>query len=206
MQALEYRPSEGVSSSPRPIRRAIVLYGSRFGNTERVAMALARGLRTIPDVEVECRSIDLVRASELARYDLLAIGGPTEMFSASAAMKAFLAELPSSLVRGKRGFAFETRLASRLSGSAARYIEKRLVQVGVDLVQPSASATVRGMTKEERAAHGDEGAPDWVRKLDKSGRSAPSTTAPRLDLLTPGAEAAFERIGVELGRAISVPT
>lgn len=184
---------------PRPSVRAVVLYGSRFGNTERIARALARGLERTPEISVTCRSLDEVRPEEVHQCDFLAVGAPTEVFTAPKGMKEYLARVPVGDLRGKRGFAFDTRLAGPLSGSAGHYIEKHLERLGVRIVRPRASATVRGMTKEERSAHGDEGAPEWVHRLEGTPTSAAPPAASRLDLLVSGAEADFERIGVEIG-------
>ena len=179
--------------------RWLVLYGSRFGNTQRIAEALASGLREASGLPVDCMGLEDAPVGQLDRYEFIAIGGPTEVFSASKSMKVFLEKLPAAALRGKRGFAFDTRLASRLSGSAGRYIENHLQREGVEIARPHASATVRSMNKEERARHGDDGAPDWARKLQKTPTGAPVPSRERLDLLVAGAEAEFLQIGAELG-------
>lgn len=183
--------------------RVLIAYGTRFGNTQRIAEALAAGMRKVPGLTVECRYIDDVSVESLGRYDLLAIGGPTEIMSASKPMKEFLAKLPTIVLPGKRGFAFDTRLEGRMSGSAGKFIERSLERLGVKIVRPHASALVRGMNKEERALHGNEGAPDWVRKLDKSIQRESTTKRARLDLLYPSGETAFEQIGHELGEQLA---
>jgi hypothetical protein len=45
-------------------------------------------------------------------------------------------------LRGKQGFAFDTKLGSALSGSAAKYIEKRLKELGLEIFRPRQSAIV----------------------------------------------------------------
>lgn len=182
--------------------RVLIAYGTRFGNTQRIAEALAAGMRRVPGLTVECRYIDDVPVESLGRYDFLAIGGPTEIMSASKPMKEFLAKFPANVLPGKRGFAFDTRLEGRMSGSAGKFIERSLERLGVKIVRPHASALVRGMNKEERAVHGNEGAPDWVRKLDHSIPSESATKHTRLDLLYPESETTFEQIGHELGEQL----
>jgi len=182
---------------PTP-RRALVAYWSRFGNTRRIAEAIARGLRSAPGLAVDCRPIEEVDPESLLGYELLAIGAPTEIFSAPRAMKEFLAKLPARALAGRRGFAFDTRLEGRLKGSAGRFIDRQLDRLGVVLVRRHASAFVRGMTAEERAVHGSEGAPAWVQRFDPS--HPPPSTPSTLDLLLPGAEDEFERIGTGLAR------
>lgn len=182
--------------------RAVVAYWSRFGNTERIAEALAAGLRRVPGISVDCTSIGSLLASEVAGYDFVAVGGPTEIRSAPAPLKNFLAGLRPEGMRGKFGFAFDTRLDGRLSGSAGRYIERQLERIGLGIVRPHASAPVRGMTREERIRAGDRGAPEWVQKLEKRlGAKSPPDHV-EFDLLTPESEARFVQIGVEIGKFI----
>jgi hypothetical protein len=60
--------------------RAVVVYESIFGNTERVARAIAEGLRTRGDVEV----LGVDQAPErLDGVDLLVVGGPTHAWGMS---------------------------------------------------------------------------------------------------------------------------
>ncbi len=201
------KETAGPAGQPTPLpsptaHRVLVAYGSRFGNTQRIAEALARGLRRVPGVEADCLALGVVSVSDLRGYDLMAIGGPTEMFSASQSMKEFLERLPAQGLAGKRGFAFETRLKGRLSGSAGRYIERRLEAAGAELVRPPLTAFVRAMTKEERALHGSEGAPEWARRLDKNAAQGPPSPPASLDLLFPGSEAEFEKVGAEIAAVL----
>jgi hypothetical protein len=48
-------------------------------------------------------------------------------------------------LRGKKGFAFETRLKGRFTGSAAKGIEKKLKKLGVTIIRGYASAILGGM-------------------------------------------------------------
>ncbi len=213
MQSLEHRPHASVlpekgevgtrNIGPPPAARAgrariLVAYGSRFGNTRRLAEALARGLHQRPDIEVDCRSVKDVDVANLGRYNLVALGGPTEMFTASKEVKEFLLRSPEGSLAGSNGFAFETKLAMRFSGSAGKYIERRLEHLGVTIVRPYATAIVRAMSKEERAKYGDLGAPEFVQKLEPPSARGARAAAEPLDLLREGEEAVFERIGAEL--------
>jgi flavorubredoxin len=121
--------------------KAIVLYDTLFGNTERIAKRMATGLHK-SGVEAESVNIKQAQVDRLAGYDLLALGAPTQYFTASKPLKAFLEQLKGVNLKGKRGFAFDTRLDSRLSGSAAKFIEKRLQELGIDIIRQRASALV----------------------------------------------------------------
>lgn len=47
-------------------------------------------------------------------------------------------------LRGKRAFAFDTKVRSRFAGSAPKRIEKELKRVGATVVIPHSSAAVKG--------------------------------------------------------------
>ena len=156
------------------MKKAIVVYDSRFGNTEKIARALAQGMAK-QGVEVDCGRIDEVDIDKLAEYDLLVIGGPTHMIGMSEPMKSFMKRLKIVDIKGIKGFAFDTRNESRmnkkswfmLENSAARRIEGKMKSMKVRTVRPRESALVIG-------------------------REGP---------LVEGMEEAFEQIGVEIAES-----
>ena len=64
------------------MKKAMVIYDSKFGNMEKIAIALKRGMEK-QGVKANCVSVDEVDVSELVEYDFLAIDGPTHRRSAS---------------------------------------------------------------------------------------------------------------------------
>lgn len=139
-------PDPEASDSPPArklgVRRALVVYGTRYGNTKRVAEALTRGLLRVPGVEVDCLPVERVIGGPVGSYDLIAVGGPTEWHNASDPVRKFLGALEGRDLRGLRGFAFDTRYQTPRSGSAAKVIQRRLEQLGVGILMPSASGFV----------------------------------------------------------------
>jgi len=125
------------------MKRAIVIYNTKFGNTEKIAKALARGMEK-GGVKVDCVKADEVDVNKLGEYDFLAFGSPTHAFGTSKPMKTFLEKLKSVNLKGKKAFAFDTKFKSWLAGSAAKGIEKRLRGFGMIIVKPYASAIVKG--------------------------------------------------------------
>ncbi len=123
--------------------RVVIIYDSKFGNTEKVARVLAEGMKE-QRVNVDCLRIDKVDTGKLGDYDLLVIGGPTHAFGLSGPMKDLLRKLENVNVSGKRGFAFDTKFKSRLAGSAGKRIEKKLKKLGMNIVKSHISAIVKG--------------------------------------------------------------
>lgn len=122
--------------------KAIVIYDTKFGNTEKIAKALSEGMRK-NGLSVDCAKIDDVDPTKLADYDMLAVGAPTHAFSISAPMKDFLKKLEKVNLQGKKGFAFDTGFGKLLAGSAAKGIEKKLKVFQLTIVRPKATAKIK---------------------------------------------------------------
>jgi flavodoxin len=121
--------------------RACVVFDSRFGNTEKIARSLESGIEEA-GIQTECLSSKDVKVESLKDCDLICVGAPTEAFSASKPIKDFLGRLNGVDLSGKCGFAFDTRLDSRFSGSAAKLIEKDMRSLNVRIIAPRDSAIV----------------------------------------------------------------
>jgi len=125
------------------VSRAMVIYDTKFGNTEKIARALALGIEK-QRVKVDCVKADEVDVDKLVEYNFLAIGGPTHTFGVSKPMKAFLKKLKNVDIKGKKAFAFDTKYKSRWAGSAGKGIGKTLKRLGMSIVKPHSSAIVTG--------------------------------------------------------------
>lgn len=129
------------------MKKALVVYDTRFGNTREIAVALAKGMNK-HGITVDCFSVDEVDISKIDDYGLLAIGGPTHMLGISDKMKKFLKRLEAFDGSGKQGFCFDTRVQSRFNhfdlNSAAKRIEKKIKRMGFNLIAPRKSALVIG--------------------------------------------------------------
>ena len=66
----------------QPAVKALVAYESMFGNTERVARAVAAGLR-LEGCDTTVLDVSRTGAADLADVDLLVVGAPTHGFSLS---------------------------------------------------------------------------------------------------------------------------
>jgi flavodoxin len=124
--------------------KALVVYDSVYGNTEKVAKALAAGLES-GGVEVNVVKVDAVKFDELRGVDLLCVGSPVHGWNASKPMQEFLERLKSvEDLTGKKTFAFDTKMKSRLAGSAGGKIERKLKDLGMTIAKHSESAIVIG--------------------------------------------------------------
>jgi len=138
--------------------KAIIIYHTRYGNTERIAKSLEIGLKEASGIQdVVCTNVrDIVSVDSLKEYDIICIGTPTEGFSAPKPIKQFLGKMKGVNLAGKYGFAFDTRLSSRFSGSAAKYIEKELKSQGLQIISPLESAIVFALKDGARLKEGED--------------------------------------------------
>ena len=121
--------------------RTVVIYDSKFGNTEKIAEAIARGVGAFGDVHVMSTAEAVSVAQALAgRPDLLFLGGPTQKRAPSPALRAFIDALPATL-KGVPAASFDTRYrgAVWLMGSAATEAAKVIGRAGGKLVAPPES-------------------------------------------------------------------
>jgi flavodoxin len=129
------------------MKKAVVIYDSRFGNTKTIAGALAYGMEK-QGIKVDCLKVDNVDIDKLVEYDFLALGSPTHMLGMSVSMQKLLEKLKTVELNEKKGFCFDTRVQSRLNrfdlNSAAKRIEKKMKKMKVRIIKHRTSAVVEG--------------------------------------------------------------
>lgn len=154
--------------------KALVVYDSFYGNTEKVAQAIGAALGTPEEVAV--RRVGNVDPGDLAGLNLLAVGSPTRAFRPTPAISTFLAGIPAGGLAGVKVAAFDTRLPAeeapspilrflvKLFGYAAPVIAKKLVAKGGTLAIAPEGFFVTGT--EGPLKEGElERAADWAKKM-----------------------------------------
>ena len=86
--------------------RSTVVYFSKFGNTQKVAEAIASVLEASGTVRVI--STNQLSASELDESDLIIMGSPTHRMNLPEVVRPVLESLPRRILRGKLTAAFDT--------------------------------------------------------------------------------------------------
>lgn len=120
--------------------KRLVVYDSIFGNTERVARAVAEVL------EAPVKRASRLDPADLADLELLVVGSPTRAFNPTSDAKSLFGRLPAGALEGVRAAAFDTRLDtervqsgafnlfSRMFGYAAAKLVKRLRRRGAEII------------------------------------------------------------------------
>lgn len=123
--------------------KTLVVYGTRYGNTEKIAVAISAGLRSVGMVEM--LTVEKTTTLQISDYNLVVLGGPTEGHGATEPIAAFIDEIGEGFT-GITVATFDTRLRwpKWLSGSAADSIAGRLERFGANLIIPPTSFIVTG--------------------------------------------------------------
>ena len=97
--------------------KALVIYDSVFGNTEKVAQAISTALNT------SALPVGDVTPEMLTGLDLLVIGSPTRGFRPTEAVTKLLNDLPKKHLAGVKVAAFDTRiLLDTINSKALRFL------------------------------------------------------------------------------------
>ena len=115
--------------------RALIVYDSVYGNTEKIARAIAEAIS--PSGEVKVVQAGEASPSELESIDLLIVGSPTHGGRPTPAIQDLINKMPQPSLQGINVAAFDTRIPTKLVrvfGYAAGRIAGNLKKKGVTLV------------------------------------------------------------------------
>ena len=147
--------------------KSMVVYGSRHGNTQEIAEAIAEELRGHGSVDLLAVE-DAPGVLSKKAFDLIVVGGPTEAHRMSLPVADFFKKIEPGALEGKAGAAFDTRLGLPmwLSGTAATGIAGKLREAGARVMAPEASFIVVGKYPELRSGELERAAA-WASSLAK---------------------------------------
>lgn len=144
--------------------KTLLVYDSAFGNTEKVALEIARLVRQHSLLLLS--RIEEANLLDLEGVDLLVVGSPTQRHQPTLSIQAWLAQIPDGALRHLQASAFDTRynMPTVISGSAASAIRKQLRKKGARRVLPSGSFVVSD--REGPLVEGEiERVAEWVRQI-----------------------------------------
>jgi flavodoxin len=143
----------------------LVVYDSQYGNTERIALAIADTLRAFG--QAQAVRVDPAHPVELQGVDLLILGCPTQGFRPTPAMQSFLGKVSYQSLSGLAVACFDTRFRGTLwKRSAAPRMARQLHTMGVESLVPPESFFVKAMKKEGPLEASEvERAATWARML-----------------------------------------
>ncbi len=107
--------------------KAIIVYDTKFGNTEQVAEGIAKVLNA------DLIKVTQVDPAKLKIYDIFIFGSPTHAWNMSGGMKKVFNKLKGHSFEGKKATAFDTKLNTRFAGNAATKIQSKLKKLGFSI-------------------------------------------------------------------------
>jgi flavodoxin I len=123
--------------------KALIVYDSVYGNTEKIAEAIGGTITG----EVKVLRVNEANPSELKTIDLFIVGSPTQGGRPTPAIRDFLNKVPEPSLQGINVAAFDTRLSARwvrIFGYAAGKIAGNLKGKGGTLVASPEGFFVKG--------------------------------------------------------------
>lgn len=143
--------------------KALVIYDSVYGNTEKIARAISGAITG----DVKVFRIGEANLSELESIDLLIVGCPTQGGRPTPAIQGFLDRVRGDTVKGVNVAAFDTRMSTKwvgIFGYAAGRIAEALKKKGGSLAAPPERFFVKG--REGPLKEGElERAAGWAKVL-----------------------------------------
>jgi flavorubredoxin len=113
--------------------KAIIIFETRKGSTQKLAEAVQEGLEQ-SGVKTDMKRISEVNIAELAEYDGILLGSPTYHKSMIEAVKNFLFKLEQANLKGKIGCSFG---AWGWSGEAVEMVSETMQHIlEMDVFQP----------------------------------------------------------------------
>ncbi len=155
--------------------RALVVYDSVYGNTEKVARAVAEGIAPLGEAKV-VRAAE-ADVSEVRSIDLLFIGSPVHAGRPTEAVRGFVNSIPADVL-GRIGVAtFDTRMKvglAKIFGYAGERMAKSLKERGANLLAGPEGFIVEG--KKGPLREGElERAAGWAKRVAEAQKPRTST-------------------------------
>lgn len=147
--------------------KALVIYDSMYGNTEKVAKAICDVIGS----DAKAIKVSEFGPVKLEKLDLLIVGSPTQGGRPTRAIQDFIKQVSKPNVEGVSVAAFDTRFSSRwvnIFGYAAGRITRGLEKLGGITVAPSIGFIVEG-TKGPLKDGELERAAGWAKEIVDSG-------------------------------------
>lgn len=114
--------------------KALIVYDTKYGNTEKIALAISSGMKEV-GTSVVVKKADDVKAEDFKEADAWIVGAPTHVLSATGPAKKALKEGIEAGAGGKKGTSFDTRYDKVGKGGADK-LRSMMEGAGMTIVAP----------------------------------------------------------------------
>lgn len=102
--------------------KVIILYDTKYGNTEKVAKAISEGMKEVGFGEVTVKSGSETTPQELREAGVWIFGSPTHIGTTTRNFKRLIRWMKKERPVGKKGVAFDTRLEKSRRGASDKLV------------------------------------------------------------------------------------
>jgi len=122
--------------------KVLIVYDSKYGNTEKVAKLIADGIKNIEDNEVIVTNVKDVKLKQEVSYDLILIGSPNHFGRHIGSVKKFINKLPKSQLKVNAYAVFDTYITTDFE-KAVKKMEAQISEVMPDLTKASSGLSIK---------------------------------------------------------------
>ncbi len=108
------------------LKKVLVVFDSKFGNTEKLAREIAAGIEETGLAEASVINIDDIEGQDIQLFDGVLFGAPIHAFRATRGIKGAVGKAAKKGLDGKLVGAFDTYQAPGHAGKCAGQIEGEL--------------------------------------------------------------------------------
>ncbi len=130
--------------------KVLIVYYTKYGNTEKVAKLIAEGITSVEGNEAIVKNIKSVKLKESASYDLILIGSPVHFGRHVGSVKKFINKLPNSQLTLNAYAVFDTYILTDFQ-RGVKNMEEQISEVMPDLTKASPGLSIKvegtGMSK-----------------------------------------------------------
>ena len=125
--------------------KVLIVYDTKYGNTEKVANLIAEGITSVEENEVKVKKVKDVKLKEEASFDLILIGSPNHFGRHIGSIKKFINKLPNSQLKVNAYAVFDTYITADFE-KAVKKMEEQISEVMPSLTKasPGLSVMVQG--------------------------------------------------------------
>ena len=122
--------------------KVLVVYATKYGNTEKVANLIAEGISSVEGNEVTVKNVKDMKLKEDASYDLILIGSPNHFGKHVGSVKKFINKLPTSQIKANAYSVFDTYILKDFE-KAVKKMEEQISELMPDLPKASPGLSIK---------------------------------------------------------------
>nr|MDO8133842.1 flavodoxin domain-containing protein [Candidatus Njordarchaeum guaymaensis] len=128
----------------------LVAFDTKYGNTKRVAEAIAEGLKTAREIKATVLNIKDVDAKTIPTFDAFLVGSPAHFGGPTGTAKGFIERMGKLKLEGKCIAVFDTYITNPRGSDFEKAVRKleehiRKKAPSLTIVSPGLSIRVSGM-------------------------------------------------------------